>query len=870
MTRSALAFAFLAAATAGFADDPKPTKSNPFVDPKAGDSPKSDETPKKRNPFAGFFKRKRAEEPKDPKETKLASDGKEPTAEQVAFFEKKIRPVLVSKCYSCHQDDGKKTPKGGLVLDTREGTRAGGESGPAVVPGNVRKSLLVQAMKGAGNSKQMPPKEKLSAEVIADFEKWIEMGAPDPRGGKAVVKKPEWDIEKGKQHWSFQPVKKVDPPAVKQADWPSSKVDKFLLATMESKGLTPAADADKRTLLRRVYFDLVGLPPTPEEVEEFLRDRTENAFEKVVDKLLASKAFGERWGRHWLDVARYAESTGKEVNMLYPFAWRYRDYVIKSFNDDKPIDQFFREQLAGDLLPAGNDTQKAEQLVATGYLAIGAKSLNENNRQQFALDVADEQIDAFSQGMLGLTVACARCHDHKFDPVPTADYYALAGIFLSTETRFGGAQVIQARQTSPLIELPKEADLPVGPTLSKREQASLKERLDGLKKQQETAMQEARKDPTGGFIRVLFIRSQVSIIERQLGYYDENGNPKKMAMGAADRTFARDSKIHIRGERDKLGDTVPRGFVQVISTSESPRIRSGSGRKQLADWVAAKENPLTARVYVNRVWGHLFGQGLVATPDNFGTTGRKPTHPELLDHLANWFTESNWSTKSLIKGLVMTRAYRMSSQYSEANAAIDPDNEYLWRMSKRRLDAEAIRDAMLAVSGTLDKTAPNGSPLQRFEGPVQAMQRYGQGMGNYTDTAHRSIYIPIIRDQVPEVLELFDFAEPSLVSGSRDDTSVPSQALFLLNNPQVMKLAEATGERLQKNYTSITERIDAGFRLAYGRPPTQREADAADRFINRFSQAETKAGLKSKDVQKATWAAFAQALFAAAEFRYVD
>ncbi len=849
MTRPALAFTLLALAAVGLADDPKPAdapKKNPFVDPTADDRP--------RNPF-GFFKKKK--KPDAP-----AAEGKEPTAEQVAFFEKKIRPVLVDKCYSCHSAETEKGPKGGLLLDTRAGTRDGGSTGPAVVPGSVKKSLLVQALKGEGGMKVMPPKDKLSADAIADFETWVEMGAPDPRTGKGGKKPDAIDIAKGREHWAFQPPKQVAPPAVKDAKWPASTVDKFLLAKLEAKGLTPAADADRRTLLRRVTFDLTGLPPTPADVEAFLLDKSDTAFEKVVDKLLASPAFGERWGRHWLDVARYAESSGKERNVVYPHAWRYRDYVVKSYNDDKPIDRFLKEQLAGDLLPAKSDAQKAEQTIATGFLAVGPKSHNEPNSRQFALDLADEQIDAFSQAMLGLTVACARCHDHKFDPVPTKDYYALAGIFLSTETRFGTPGGLLVRQSAPLIDLPAGADVPAGTPLGKKELAALKDRLADLKKDL-ADVQKANP------VRAVAVLSQISALERQVKSYEDDGTPKKQAMGVADKMFAKDSPVHVRGELTKLGDVVPRGFVRVVGPGPAPAIKSGSGRKELADWVASKDNPLTARVYVNRVWGHLFGRGLVASPDNFGTTGRKPTHPELLDHLAVWFADTGWSTKALVKGLVLTRAYRMSSQYHAGNAAIDPDNESLWRMSKRRLDAEAIRDAMLAVSGTLDPTPAVGSPVQKFEGLVQAVERFG-GMDRMTAGSHRSVYLPVIRDHIPEALELFDFAEPSLVTGARDDTSVPSQALYLLNSPEVMKLADATADRLLAKYTSVTERIDAGFRLAYGRPPTQREADAADRFLTRFTQAQAKTGVKGKDGQKTAWSAFAQALFAAAEFRYVD
>ncbi len=785
-------------------------------------------------------------------------------ADQLAFFEKSIRPVLVAKCYGCHSAEAEKL-RGGLLLDTRDGLRAGGDSGPAIVPGDPKASLLIQALKGAGDAKPMPPKEKLSADVVADFEKWVRVGAPDPRATASGGRQPPgWsaiDIAKGKQHWAFQPPKKSAPPAVKDAAWPKSDLDRFVLAKLDEKGLTPAADADKRTLLRRVYFDLVGLPPAPADVEAFVNDASPDAFAKVVDKLLASPAFGERWGRHWLDVARYAESSGKEQNILYPFAWRYRDYVIQSFNADKPYDQFLREQLAGDLLPAADDTRKAEQLIATGFLAIGPKSHNERNPLQFRLDVADEQIDAVSQAMLGLTVACARCHDHKFDPIPQRDYYALAGIFLSTEARFGTPAILIARNATPLVELPAGADVPAGMTLSKRELQALKDRLEFLKKQRDEAIAEARTDRQPP-VRLVFLNAQIGTLEEQLRHYDADGRPKKLAMGAADRPVPRDSAVYIRGEPDKPGEVVPRGFLQVLSDGPAKKIAQGSGRKELADRVASKDNPLTARVMVNRVWLHLFGRGIVPTPDNFGTTGQPPSHPELLDYLAVKFVEDGWSVKKLIRSIVLSRTYQMASTYDPKNAAIDPDDICVWRMSPRRLDAEAIRDAMLAVAGQLDPTPANGSPVGKFEGPVQALQRFG-GLDRLAETNHRSVYLPVVREQVPEVLALFDFAEPSLVAGARESTSVPAQGLYLLNNPQVIRLSEKTAERLAREYLSDSERIDAAFRLAFGRPPSVAEAKAAEGFLAKFAATQ-------KGGQKGAWAAFAQALFAAAEFRYVD
>ena len=804
----------------------------------------------------GIFKNKLKDKAGDP--AKPAVD-KPLTQEESAFFEKKIRPILVDKCYSCHTADTPKGAKGALILDTKAGMLKGGENGPVLVAGNAKKSLIVKAMK-ADEHNQMPPKDALSANVIADFEKWIAMGAPDPRTGKAGSTSKPIDIAKGKEHWAFQPVKSPEAPKLKVQ--PANPVDAFVLKTLAEKNLTPAVPADKPALLRRIYFDLIGLPPTPDQLDAFVKDTGAKAVEKVIDELLASPQFGERWGRHWLDVARFAESSGKETNIVYPFAWRYRDYVIAAFNADKPYDQFIKEQLAGDLLPSKNETDKAENLIATGYLAIGAKSHNERNARQFQLDVADEQIDAFSQGMLGITISCARCHDHKFDPIPTKDYYAIAGIFTSTETKYGTARTVGSIQAAPLVELPASAGVPIGAMLSKAEVEKLRTRLTDLKKQREDAIEAGKKDPQLN-IRLLVVNSQIATVEKQLGYYDSEGNAKKMAMGVGDRTFTRDMPVYERGELTKPGATVPRGFAQVISPA-APKIRSGSGRLELAEWVASPSNPLTARVYVNRIWGHLFGQGLVSSMDNFGTAGQKPTHPELLDYLAGRFTKNGWSTKAIIKELLLSQTYQQASTHNETNAATDPDNEYLWRMSKRRLDAEAIRDAMLAVSGELDKTAPVGSPLQKLEGPTQQIGRFGGSLGDGANNAKRSVYIPIVRDLTPEALDLFDFPDASLVSGSRDGTSVPSQALYMMNNATVMKLADKGAEKLIAKYLSPTERIEAAFKLAFGRGASTTEAKAAEQFLDKMKRSTRVGG------EKAAWSALMQALYGTAEFRYLD
>ncbi|MCS7269640.1 MAG: PSD1 and planctomycete cytochrome C domain-containing protein, partial [Gemmataceae bacterium] len=613
----------------------------------------------------------------------------EPTAEQVAFFEKKIRPVLVEHCYKCHSASAEKV-RGELLLDSRAGVRQGGVNGPIIVPGRPEKSRLIQALRHTDPDTAMPPKGKLPETVITDFETWVRMGAPDPRHETALASaKYGVDPAKAKAHWAFQPPRLPPVPTV-QTGQSLSPIDAFVVTARQAKGLTPVGQAERRTLLRRVYFDLIGLPPSPEEVEAFVADRSPDAFEKVVDRLLSSPHFGERWGRHWLDLARYAESSGKTVNVNYPHAWRYRDYVIAAFNADKPYDQFIREQIAGDLLPSDDPKQKAERLIATGFLAIGPKALNETSTLQFELDIADEQIDVVTQVFLGLTIACARCHDHKFEPFTQRDYYALAGIFRSTQTCYGTIRQIQAQRPSPLLELPKECGLPAGTPekLTAEERSRLRQQIDELNKQ----IAESTD-----IIRRLILAAQVAGLRSRLDSFDANGEPKLLAMGVRDKpappgmgggpfgprpgplgmrmtprvnrftgqTVIADSPIFQRGEPDQPGtELVPRG-LPVVLTRQPLRIpATTSGRRQLADWIAAADNPLTARVLVNRVWLHLFGRGLVPTPDNFGLSGQPPSHPELLDYLAVTFVQQDrWSIKKLIRRLVLTQTYQLDSRW---------------------------------------------------------------------------------------------------------------------------------------------------------------------------------------------------------------
>ncbi|MCP4859170.1 MAG: DUF1549 domain-containing protein [Fuerstiella sp.] len=581
------------------------------------------------------------------------------TREQVTFFETKIRPVLVDSCYECHS---KKTGQneGGLTLDTTVGLQQGGHSGPGVVPEKLDESRIWLAVTHSDPNSRMPPNARLPATVIADFKRWIEMRAPDPRDdGLPSVVKSSIDIEKGRDFWSYQRPQKTPPPTVENEEWSRTAVDRFVRAKLNAEGMQPSLPAEPATLLRRLYFDLIGLPPKPDDVSRFQtawkRD-AQGAVETEVDRLLDSRHFGERWGRHWLDVARYAESNGKQSNQSYPHAWKFRDYVIDSLNDDKPFNRFVQEQIAGDLLPARTNVARQEGIIATGFLALGPKDLREKSTRQFTMNLVDDQIDATTQGILGLTVACSRCHDHKFDPIPTSDYYAVAGIFLSSKTYYGTFGGGHGRLAGELIALPVSTTN--REKLTPREIADIKERLAEI----ETQLREFRNDkrakldqgdepvtesqtgkgkkskrrgPKG-------IRTEQSELQAKLESLDGRGVIKEYGMGIQDRNIPVDANILIRGEVDSPTQQVSRGFLQVLNHGPLRVPREQSGRLELAEWLTSSQNPLTARVLVNRVWDKLFGRGLVATPNNFGTTGMTPSNPELLDYLAVRFMEDEW------------------------------------------------------------------------------------------------------------------------------------------------------------------------------------------------------------------------------------
>ena len=754
------------------------------------------------------------------------------TPEQRAFFENKIRPVLVKQCFECHSAEAKKIG-GKLLLDSPGEMLGGGESGPAVIPGKPDDSLIVQALRYDGI--EMPPKKRLPESVVSDFVTWVKMGAPDPRAAapKPAAKLAASDPDAS---WSYQHVVNPPVPAVQNAAWPRTDIDKFILAKIEAKGLAPTTDATPATLIRRVFFDLIGLPPTAEEVDAFAKESRESreprkVYERLVDRLLASPHFGERWGRHWLDVARYAESNGNDGlgrNPSFPHAWRYRDYVIRAFNEDTPYDRFITEQIAGDLLPATSPRQRDRQLVATGFLAIGAKPAKAMN-DNFEMDVVADQIGVIGQGIMGLSVGCARCHDHKTDPIPTRDYYALAGVFKSTETLWGAAaqQPLTAPQTA-LHELQTE------PAVKPRAEV-----------EPVFAAYKAQRPPG----KAVFTYAPDAAL----------------AMGVRDAKKIADCKINIDGESKKLGAVIPRGFLGACSpTGPAPALPADqSGRLQLAKWLTSTEHPQTARVMANRVWLHLFGEGIVRTPDDFGVYGERPTHPELLDHLATRFTADGWSIKRLIRGIVLSRTYQLGSECDKRLRAGDPDNTLFARHTRRRLDAEALRDAVLAASGELDTRPGSGSLIQHRDVLINELDSLHQ------PSRQRSIYLLMLRNSMPPELKPFNLPDATTVVGRREVSTLPAQALYLLNNAFLVEQSKQLAARLLRT-DSEPARIREAFRRVCGREPNAAEMKRASEFLRDTDLALAKTQPDAASRWHTTWAAFCQALFSSSEMRYVD
>lgn len=743
------------------------------------------------------------------------TSAQQPTAAQIKFFESNIRPALTKYCYECHSVEAGDS-QGGLLVDTRAGLLQGGDGGPALVPRDPESSLLWEAITWQGY--EMPPSQQMPASVIEDFRKWIEMGAPDPRVREVTnftTKITEKDIEKARaEHWSFQPPKSHS----------EATIDSLVNKKLQEEGLGPTDRADGYTLLRRIYFDLVGLPPTPAEIVRFqkaFKSNPESALKAKIDQLLSTPQFGERWGRHWLDVARYAESSGSR-NTPFPHAWRYRDYVIDSFNDDTPYDRFIEEQIAGDLLPVKTDEQWTENLVATGFLAIGLKHLDNKNPREFMSDMVDEQIDTTTQAVLGLTVACARCHDHKYDPIPTDDYYRLAGIFYSTKTYYGTSRIAQNHRPSELLLLPVQDELAGASRENRQRMESLKQQIEDYDRQ----MVGVRgKDRRG-------LRNNRNRLATQLASLNPDGSVKTFAMGVQEADQMVNASILFGGEIEKPAQQVPRGFVQVLGSLNFTPKDNKSGRLELAKSMTSKDNPLTSRVIVNRIWMHLMGKPIVETPSNFGFNGMAPSNQELLDHLAVRFMELDWGIKDMIREIMLTDTYLRSSTYSETNYQVDPENKYLWRANPRHMDAESLRDSMLSVAGRLDLERPERVPT---------VGTGGRGRGPDPRDSHRSVYLPIDRSSVLPALDLFGFPDPNITSPGRSESIVPTQAFYMMNDDFVVSQAQAMATSLEKRFSSREDQIRMAILWAYGRPATKEELKASVEFFNDFDATATRA-----------------------------
>ena len=766
--------------------------------------------------------------------------------DDMAFFESKVLPLLQSRCYECHSHE--KKIKGGLALDLKSGWQTGGDSGPAIVPGDVAKSHVISAVRYTTPEMEMPPKGKLSASEIEIFEKWVAMGAPDSRVKQTVAKSARViDVEEGKKFWAFRPVQNVKAPEVRQAGWPLNPVDRFILARLEANGLTPAPDADAYTWLRRVSLDLTGLPPTPEDLARF--DASPVSRAAAVDRLLQSSAFGERWARHWLDLTGYADQIGSANNVFAEHAWRYRDYVIEAFNSDKPFDGFIREQIAGDLLPASSPQERATNITATGFLVLGDVEIVAVDKLKMEHDLIDQQVAKIGTAFFGLTLGCARCHDHKFDPIAQTDYYAIAGMFRSTDATYKTDNGVWSSVHK--TELPETAEQKAARELllakndakirqweaerdnTNKEKAALEPQIASATKEAKPVLEKKRDE----------LAASIKTLNGQIEHAKFFAPVAPKAFAVHDRDKPSDMRITIRGNPYALGDPVKRGTLRVASWADFPPIPAGqSGRVQLADWIADARNPLTARVTVNRIWQKLFGEGLVRSVDYFGARGETPSHPELLDYLASRFMQSGWSQKQLIRELVLSHAYCMSSAHNSTAAAKDPDNRLLWRMNRQRLDAEAIRDSMLALSG---KLAPSrGGPALPLEFPENVTSLSPKAVNppafafkksRPVQDFERTIYLPVIRTAAQpgsaKLRDVFDFVQPAQIAGKRAETAVPTQALFLLNSDTIRTRATEVAKQLTDSEANTGARLEALWIRVLSRPVTSTERDDAVKFL---------------------------------------
>ncbi len=757
------------------------------------------------------------------------------------FFRARVQPILESRCLGCHSAE----PQGGLRMDSRQALLKGGKSGPALVAGDPDASLLVKAVRPHHDLK-MPPAGPLPQREVEALERWVSDGAawedPPPTPDEYAISKEH------RGHWAFQPLSAEAVPVPANPALADGPVDRFVLARLEEEGLAPSDVADKRSLIRRVTYDLTGLPPTPAEVEAFLADDSPAAYPGLVDRLLESPRYGERWGRHWLDLVRYADTAGDSGDFPVPEAYKYRNYVIDSFQQDKPYDAFIREQIAGDLLDSGSEEERWNRIVATGYLAISRRiGVSPHRLRHITLE---DTIDNLGKTFLGLSVQCARCHDHKFDPIPTADYYRLYGILDSSVFPHPGAE-----------HLPYRSDFMyrIGREKAREIRARYAAELTRWNDRERAKFREYQSFQnklitTPGRNREVVWAELLELRAERAGFA-RTEPPLETAYAISEGT-ARDSPIHRAGDPKSPGPTVRRGFLQILGGATVPEGYEGSGRRLLADWIADPDNPLTARVMVNRVWHHHFGAGLVRTTSDFGVRGTPPSHPALLDYLARHFIDSGWSVKSLHRLILNSRTYRQASLDGDAGFRRDPQNILLWRFNRRRLDAEQIRDSILAFSGDLDRTRGGRHPFPHRQ---TYFYRQHEPFSEFFPTNRRSVFIMQPRIQKHPYLDLFDGPDGNLPMSERKSTTTTLQALYLMNSAFMHRQSQAMAERWTASTDGVAAFLEKATSTVFGRPPRPGELQEAQSYFS--------AGTGSRDQVRA---GFVRAMLASNEFLFVE
>ncbi len=806
-----------------------------------------------------------------PASLQAAEPGGQPTPEAVRYFESRIRPILADNCFKCHGD---KKQRGGLRLDSRAALMSGGDQGAAIMPGKPEESLLLKAVRHEDELK-MPPSKKLAKEQIADLTQWVRMGAPWPSSdaSSSAVRKREFQIsERDRAHWAFQPVERPPVPTVKNQRWVSNPIDAFILAKLEAKQLSPNPPATKRELIRRVFYDITGLPPSPGEVEQFVADTSPDAYEKLVDRLLASPRYGEKWGRHWLDLVRFAETNSYERDGRKPNAWRYRDYVIRSFNDDKSYNRFVREQLAGDEMPDGG----ADGIIATGYYRLGIWDDEPTDPELARYDGLDDIVATTGQVFLGLTVDCARCHDHKIDPISQKDYYRLLSFFHNiNHYRNGGPtdeRPLGSEQESQRAFEQKRTELQGELTTFETDFRKLYEQIRGKAVQSRELPRLIRAEGAKllgqeRFKRYAEQRGELrSLLKRKISgeaalCVTESGSH------TPDTFVLLRGNPHVKGERVEPAFPDVLGGVKPVIPTPAPGAKTSGRRRALADWIASPNNPLTARVMVNRLWQYHFGRGIVRSSSNFGLQGDKPTHPELLDWLADEFIRRGWSLKQLHRLILTSNAYRMSSRGNDKALSADPTNDLFWRFDMRRLTAEEIRDSILAISGTLNlKMYGPGvyTPIPREVLAGQSMPGNGWGTSPLEEQCRRSIYVHVKRSLLTPILESFDTAETDRSTAVRFVTTQPTQALALLNSEFLHKQASHFADRLRREAGADNDKqVRLALTLATARPPSDTEVRRGVDLI---------AALRSKDgmSEEAALRYFCLMVLNINEFVYLD